>query len=521
MSYFDQEQPFDYTNKYNENIGTISPKSHHKDSTTTRPSSTFGQYTNHPTAMFSGDYSSYSNQLPSHYHQHKSHDSLDSDDFTHLCEADTTGSCIIYQTENTPICFSNDSPLSSLSLECLPSLNSASYHLNSNNNIMKSSLQEPNLNSSGDSLVDYNMEGTPDLFASYDSPLSPLSLNFSDGEHSPPTLDFLNRATNRNNEDIVSMMSSMSVDNGPLTRSSNDKLNQNFKFGQLSRDEENSDAFSLINFNQSTQRHQQPTKVFQQQQSTFSVNQEIRPLATGRYEDDDHQQIKKEVDFENGFDDDNDDFYLDKCISAGRRSNREQQFNQQQNSNSTISQYNHQFNDSHNTIKVKQENISPDHLITFDKQEILKQPAYNQLTLSHQQQQSYQSQQFKQQQSQQFARQIPQMASISKPSKHVVKLDETGTTITDCSTFSSRSMYKIDGEEERRESSVVFAPVSTLSTQYYAQREEKYKIQFERSQDHHRESHSYSFKEKYQTNHSSPVKEKGIKNKIKKLWDKL
>jgi hypothetical protein len=76
---------------------------------------------------------------------------------------ETGDSLIHYETEGTPICFSNDSPLSSLSFEmiaCEPQ-----------------SPTGPDF-SSRDSLHNYFTEGTPICFSN-DSPLSSLSLNLS------------------------------------------------------------------------------------------------------------------------------------------------------------------------------------------------------------------------------------------------------------------------------------------------------------------------------------------------------
>ena len=68
-----------------------------------------------------------------------------------------------YETENTPICFSNDSPLSSLSFEML---NCESQSPSSDGFLFPDQLQT------------YFTEGTPICF-SHDSPLSSLSLNLS------------------------------------------------------------------------------------------------------------------------------------------------------------------------------------------------------------------------------------------------------------------------------------------------------------------------------------------------------
>ena len=324
---------------------------------------------------------------------------------------------IVYQTENTPICFSNDSPLSSLSLEYLPNINAPNFNLNSNTNLKSNNIQESDLNSSGDSMLDYNMEGTPICF-SYDSPITPLSLSgfSSDGDLSPPSLDIINQRINRAKEnkrknqdqDITSMISNMSIDNRWSTRSSTDQLNNKSecKFGRLNDDANSIDGFSLLDFNREQQpnanvfhqpppSHEQPAPKFLNQSTTSVVNQNNEnnqstrqsPVHTGQ---ESQLNDKNSVDFEHGFDEyDNEEFYLNKCISFGRlpsKTNSMQscattQLNQQQSQQNSISQFN-RMNDSQcvpnqtsQQVITKQKSVpfwKSKHLTTFGKKESLK-----------------------------------------------------------------------------------------------------------------------------------------------------
>lgn len=498
MSFFDQDQTIDYSNKYNENIGSISPpKSRNQNMINPRLGNfqsskinksflapdTLCRYSDYdqfedddqpdglltedfePSNMqnsnyngFKNDYDQFNHDLSSSTNQFQSINSQNQQtnndkevtstksnekwskpfratgnfmtpgDFIYLYE-DVTDSMVVYQTENTPICFSYDSPLSDLSLEFLPSINN--MNANSTNNLAaQNNVQNTELNSSGDSVINYNTESTPICF-SYDSPLSDLSLGFDgeDGEMTPNTLEFINDRIQKNkqkepaDQDITSMISNMSIENGVKTRStksSTERLNSS-KFGHLNSER---DDYSLLGFETSHSESFKATNHLDNRQSNIKPNllnpvidqqnKEQSSLRNENYYQDRHSPID---DFEKGFSeyDIDEELYLNKCISFGRLASNKssiQKTNTQQQRNIPLNQpLNHQFDSS---------------------------PVHHHYQFENNQ-------------------------SPVSSSKQTVKLDNETDIATTITTFSknycSRSMYKIDGEETEQHQSVAYAPI--------------------------------------------------------------
>lgn len=547
MSYFnDQEKPIDYTSKYNE-IDTNSPKLHAKKpershlqsyhslnqskSETTvnnnlfNRSAPFAQFHNYPSSSMnhnrmSNSNSSITNQEKFNQTPTKTHDSLDSGDFTYLYE-DVPDSLIVYQTENTPICFSNDSPLSCLSIECLPNFDPKTYN-NFNSNDDSVINQETEFNSYGDSLLDYNMEGTPVCF-SYDSPLSPLSI--SSLHYDDPILGNttgtlqqqiarIKEYQKNKEQDVSSMISSMSIENNQIsTRSSSfERLNKKseIRFGQLNSDTQ-SDGFSLLDFDTQQQKSKQQDQSQFDDEKSSKISNQNRSLVNQKSNLDnqffnsnqliDKQSIKNEnqldaddkecVDFENGFDDANDKdeyYYLNECISRGRLSNRNNfmqscpvQHNQKPNQSLLSQQKSNlslQFNRS-NDSQQQQRNQQQSHHQSPPQQRpqnVFDNSNHN--YQSNQMNNRSENTKFKPSHLYTFGKQemifderstqmIPQnrqnhfIYQIPEESnKKIQSSDETSTTLTNYSAkLCSRSMYGIDGKEEQHERSVVGGPV--------------------------------------------------------------
>lgn len=366
MAFLDQDQPIDYSNRYNENIGSISPRAsasrpnhstnsmfsskiesdclstysrlsssqygdlHMQNSRNFSASNDFANNFNgfHLNASFSqnGDQSNDENNFNQNNRQSSlipasrlDHDFVDCAAYVFENAFDARDSVTIYQTEDTPIPFSNLSSVGSLSLERLPQINPEPLNtaVQSVHTFKHASMHETELNSSGDSLTHYNMmESSPYCF-SYES-TSPLSLDLDcmAGELTPETVELFNTRILKKQQqpveqDITSMLSCMSIDHS--TRTSTERLNrkETLKFGHL-----NDDAFSLLDMDE-----QQPDKFDNQQRAPSFLNSEGSVVSN--QEQSQSSDRNSGVDFEQGFDDDEYDnnkdlFYLNKCISIGR-----------------------------------------------------------------------------------------------------------------------------------------------------------------------------------------------------------
>lgn len=347
MAYLDQDQPIDYSNRYNENIGSISPRASASRSShsTNHPYSTkidsdnLSTYSSHFATDFvnfngsnafsaNGDQSNDENNFnhsnrqaglmsASRYDQ----DHFDCASYVLQNALDACDSVTIYQTEDTPIPFSNISSVSSLSLERLPQMNPEPLNgpVPSMQMFKTSSMYETELNSSGDSLAHYNMESSPYCF-SYES-TSPLSLDLDcmNGELTPETMELFNTRILKKRQpaeqDITSMFSGMSIENS--TRTSTEHLNRKepFKFGHLNDEDE----FSLLDMDEQQQQRDQfdkPAPTFLNSDNSVVVKQQQQQQSQ-------NADRNSGVDFERGFDDDEYDnnkdlFYLNQCISIGR-----------------------------------------------------------------------------------------------------------------------------------------------------------------------------------------------------------
>lgn len=546
MAFQDQDQPIDYTNRYNENIGSISPKTsanrpNHStnamfsskndadqpdslSSYGTLSNSQFGDLQNAknlsstPAGFGSNFNQNYFSQQNNSCDQPKGETNFASYLFTN--PDSVADSVTIYQTEDTPVSFSNISSVSSLSLERLPVIHPFPDNISLNtqpiSTFKQSSIHETELNSSGDSVMHYHMESSP-YCLSYES-TSPLSLDLHslDGELTPETLELFNTRIMKQDrpfdQDITSMISGMSIDRNS-TRSSTERLNRKepLKFGQLS----DGDGFSLLDLDV---RQVKPEKFDDLQQPAPRFLESPNSVVNHQQQQQQSQNQERnfeQVDFEQGFDEDDDDKYLNKCISFGRMASNKNALtptgvapqqptlttsNQAfvgQHAQQLISQPLHQFAPSPVThpspppAQHQPEEIPytqyREGALPFNRKELLKQreAAHNnqQARTTHEQRVSHpvvhhptsspkQQQQFTVQSS-------PSLAKKAMPSsKQFVSLDDDSDTATTISSdfskkYGSRADYTIDGQEEKRYSSVPFAPIIDPL---------KYQVQYQQSQ---------------------------------------
>lgn len=553
MAFLDQDQPIDYSNRYNENTGSISPRAstgrpNHSTNNAFKPdtdqldtvstystmASQFGDLhnSNHSgaTASFGSDFSNFNSLFQNtfsqtdsppndenNFNQNNQQSSMMNvnclgqgfEDRAYLFDTiDAPDSTIAYQTEDTPIQFSNMSSVSSLSLEQLPTIEPIPEHPSSivhPISTFKNGMYETVLNSSGDSLTHYDMENSP-YCLSYDSP-SPLSLDLNsvDGELTPETVELFNSRILKQQQqtveqDITSMLSGMSIDRS--TRSSNERLNKKepLKFGQLNDGED----FILLDLDMRQSKSEQfdgnqPSPGFlNSQKSVVSHHQQSQS-----------QDRNSDVDLENGSDKgfeidiNEEDSTVNQLISFGRLPNSKnastdattnnQLFVAQQSAHPLYSKPSHsrQFSSSpvthppqpaqprehvHRPEEIPFTNY-PEGQLPFNRKDLLKFKQRE--VVSQQQAQNRTGEKFINHSAMHYepasSKQQPFIVQPSSPlpkampsNKQFVNLDDdSDTAITISSDFlkkySSRENYLIDGEEEDKQfSSVPFAPIIEL-----------------------------------------------------------